>query len=145
MKNLANCTPKEFLVQTNKIRKKAEKWIKSIDLAGIRAKAPVLEEIKEGMSESEIADVMSRNKKALQEQALSNFSEILDGMLEKDIDGTLEILALINFVEPENVNDHSMAEYLTNVTELIQDEAVIGFFTSLMRLVQSNSSSVAKR
>lgn len=145
MKNLANCTPREFLVQTNKIRKKAEKWLKDIDLAGIRAKAPVLEEIKEGMSESEIADVMLRNKKALQDQALSNFSDILDGMLEKDIDGTLELLALINFVDPKDVDNHSMAEYLQNVTELIQDEAVIGFFTSLMRLVQSNSSSVAKR
>jgi len=145
MKNLANCTPKEFLVQTNRIRKKAEKWLKDIDLAGIRAKAPVLEEIKEGMSESEIADVMSRNKKALQEQALNNFSEILDGMLEKDVDGTLELLALVNFVDPKDVDNHSMAEYLTNVTELIQDEAVIGFFTSLMRLVQSNSSSVAKK
>lgn len=145
MKNLANCTPREFLVQTNKIRKKAEKWLKDIDLAGIRAKAPVLQEIKEGMSEEEIVEVMASNKKALQEQALSNFSDILDGMLEKDIDGTLELLALINFVEPGNVNDHSMAEYLTNVNELIQDEAVIGFFTSLMRLVQSNSSSVAKK
>ena len=145
MKNLANCTPKEFLVQTNKIRKKTEKWLKDIDLAGIRAKPPVLEEIRDGMSESEIADVMARNKKLLQEQALSNFSEILDGMLEKDVDGTLELLALVNFVDPKDVDNHRMAEYLQNVTELIQDEAVIGFFTSLMRLVQSNSSSVAKK
>lgn len=145
MKNLANCTPKEFLVQTNRIRKKAEKWLKDIDLAGIRAKAPVLEEIRDGMTESEIADVMASNKKLLQEQALSNFSEILDGMLEKDVDGTLELLALVNFVDPKDVDNHSMAEYLQNVTELIQDEAVIGFFTSLMRLVQSNSSNVAKK
>ena len=41
------------------------------------------------------------------------------------------------FVEPEHVDDHSMAEYLEAFTELINDEAVIGFFTSLARLAET--------
>jgi hypothetical protein len=33
-----------------------------------------------------------------------------------------------------------MTEYLTNITEILSDEAVISFFTSLMRLEQTGIS-----
>lgn len=36
MKNLANCTPSEFLKQTNKIKKSVEKWLKATDIMEIR-------------------------------------------------------------------------------------------------------------
>ena len=40
MKNLANCKPSEFLVQTNKIRKSVEKWLKITDIMNIRKVVP---------------------------------------------------------------------------------------------------------
>ena len=40
-KNLANCTPKEFLVQTNRLRKSAEKWLKATDIMNIRKNIPI--------------------------------------------------------------------------------------------------------
>ena len=50
MKNLANCKPSEFLVQTNKIRKSVEKWLTVTDIMNIRRTQP---ELAEGMSREE--------------------------------------------------------------------------------------------
>ena len=59
---------------------------------------------------------------------------MLDAILEKHPDETLELLALLCFVEPKDVDKHTMDEYLTAITEMITNSAVIGFFTSLQRL-----------
>jgi hypothetical protein len=138
-KNLANCTPREFLTQTNKLRKSAEKWLKVTDVMNIRKNVPQIQ-IPDGATPEEVSKIMDKHKKELSERAKSNFSEILDSILEKHPDETLELLALICFVEPENVNDYKMTEYLTNITEILSDEAVISFFTSLMRLEQTGIS-----
>ena len=37
MKNLANCTPREFLRQTNRIRKAAARWLERTDALAIRS------------------------------------------------------------------------------------------------------------
>lgn len=135
-KNLANCTPREFLTQTNKIRKSAERWLKATDIIAIRKNIPKLE-----VSEEDPEKSVEEHKKAIQEQAKRNLSAILDAVLEEHPDETLELLALCCFVEPSEVNDHKITEYLANVVEIINDEAVIGFFTSLMRLEQRNISN----
>lgn len=126
MKNLANCKPSEFLKQTNIIRKKAAKWLKDTDILNIRKHQP---EIPEG------ADYAER-KRLMDEQVRKNLSEILDAALEKYPDETLEIIALVCFVEPEKVDEHPISEYIGAVSEIIGSEAVIGFFTSLGRLGQ---------
>jgi hypothetical protein len=61
---------------------------------------------------------------------------MLDSILEKHPKETLELLALISFVEPNDVNSHPITDYLTNVTEVMNDESVLSFFTSLTRLGQ---------
>lgn len=126
MKNLANCKPSEFLKQTNRIRKSVEKWLTETDIINIRKRMPEL---------PDIVDAETR-KKAMAEQARKNMSAILDAALEQHPDETLELLALACFVEPENVDDYPIADYLTAVSELIGNQAVIGFFTSLMQLAQ---------
>ena len=50
MKNLANCKPSEFLVQTNRIRKSVENWLTVTDILNIRRNQP---ELKEGMTKEE--------------------------------------------------------------------------------------------
>jgi hypothetical protein len=124
MKNLANCKPSEFLKQTNRIKKSVEKWMKATDLMAIRAVKP---KFTEDMTAVE-------RREAVRKQGLENFSRIFDAAVEDHPDETLELLALMCFVEPENVDDHTVAEYLDAVTELIQDKAVVGFFTSLASL-----------
>lgn len=124
MKNLANCKPTEFIKQTNKIRKSVEKWLKDTDMLNIRKRMP---ELPENVTEEE-------KQKLTVEQAKKNISAILDAMLEDYPEETLEVLAYMCFVEPENIDDHTMSEYLGNFNELINDTAVISFFTSLARL-----------
>lgn len=130
MKNLANCTPKEFLSQTVKIRKYVADWLTISKIAEIRKQKPVVED---GAS---VAD----NQKAVLEQAQSNLLEIFDLIFEENADKTLGLLALLNFVEPEKVNDYPMSEYLKSVSELLSNDAVIGFFMSLPKLANAITS-----
>lgn len=124
MKNLANCKPSEFLTQTNKIRKSVSKWLTDTDIMNIRKRMP---EIPDTASEEE-------RKKALEEQVNENFNAILDAILEEHPDETLELLALLCFVEPGHVDDHEVTEYLESFNELANNKVVLDFFTSLMQL-----------
>lgn len=126
MKNLANCKPSEFLAQTNKIRKFAERWLSLTGIPNIRKNVPP---IKEGQSAEE-------RKAELEKQARTNFQKILDAILEDHPQETLELLGLMCFVEPEDVDNYPVSYYLTSFNEIMGDEAVLGFFTSLMNLAQ---------
>ena len=132
MKSLANCKPTEFLAQTNRIKKSVESWLKITGIPQIRADIP---EIPKGMPDDEA-------QKMIAEAAKRNFNRILDSILEKHPAETLELLALCCFVEPENVDDHSMTEYMDCVSDLIANESVLRFFTSLIRLGQTNIFAV---
>lgn len=126
MKNLANCKPSEFLSQTNKIRKAVSKWLTLTDIQNIRKRQPAFTE-----------DMTDEQKKAaVQKQTNENFNAILDSVLEKHADETLEVLALACFVNPKDVDKHSVKEYMISVTELLNDEDIIAFFTSLIELGQ---------
>lgn len=127
MKNLANCKPSEFLKQTNRIRKSVEHWLTVTDIVNIRKTLPKLEE---GMTKEQ-------KQEATMAQVKANMSSMFDSMLETHADETLELLALVCFVEPEHVDDYPMSDYLDAVNELMNDKAVIGFFTSLARLGQT--------
>ena len=125
MKNLANCKPTEFFVQTNRIRKSASKWLKDTRILEIRKIMPVLND---DMDEDE-------KKEALEEQARKNAWQILDSIMDENAEGTMELLALMCFVEPKDIDEHTVKEYLKSFTELINDQDVMDFFTSLMQLV----------
>lgn len=142
MKNLAQCKPSEFLVQTNKIRKAVEKWITLTDLHNIRKTLPTPEPVAKDATAEEKAEAIKRNKQRLEEQARKNLSRFLDAALEEHPAETLEILALCCFVEPEHVDDYPISEYLKAINAIINDEAVIGFFTSLANLGNSGISTV---
>ena len=122
MKNLANCKPSEFLTQTNKIRKSVSKWLTDTDIVNIRKRMP---KIKDGASDEE-------KETALQKQATENINAILDAILEDHPEETMELLGLLCFVEPENIDDYEVVDYLNAFSEIIGNKAVIGFFQSLM-------------
>lgn len=140
MKNLANCKPSEFLKQTNRIRKAVAKWLTMTDIMNIRRRLPKYETAAPGATAEDRAEVIRRNAELKRKQATENMMAILDAVMEDHPDETLEILALCCFIEPEHVDDHPVSEYLTAFTELISDEAVMSFFTSLAKLGLMNTS-----
>lgn len=134
MKNLANCKPSEFLVQTNKIRKAVDKWLTDTDIMNIRSRLP---EVKEDMTADQVEQAKVKQMKA-------NFNAILDAMLDEHPDETLEVLALICFVEPKDFDNYSVSEYLASISEVLNNEAVIGFFTSLAQWGSMNGLNAAR-
>lgn len=134
MKNLANCKPSEFLKQTYRIKGSIENWIKVTDLFGIRKRKADLEMIQPDMSDEERHRIFESNKRKVEEQSRKNMMDLLDAAMGEHPDETLEVLALCCFVEPENVDDHTVSEYLGSLSELLGNKDVISFFTSLAQL-----------
>ncbi len=127
MKNLATCKPREFMVQTLRIKKTAEKWLTVTDIMGIRKNLPDI---------PDDVDVAKR-KELVHEQGLKNLSAIFDAIFEKNPSETLDLLALTCFVEPKDVDEHTMEEYMAALTEMINNKTVLTFFGSLVRLAHS--------
>lgn len=134
MKTLATCSPVEFLVQTNKIRRSVESWLTMTKVMEIRKRLP---ELPQGAKPEDV-------KKARQEQAKKNFSSILDSVLEEHPQETAELLGMLCFIEPDDLENHSMLEIISSVNELIASPEVLSFFTSLTQLVQTVTSDTAK-
>lgn len=139
MKNLANCKPSEFLKQTNKIRKSVQKWLDVTDIINIRKRMPEFETAPSGTSAEERVEIIKRNAEKQQEQAKQNIMDMLDAMLDKHPDETLEVLALCCFVEPKDVDNHPMSEYLASFLDLVNNKEVLNFFTLLAQLAQKNT------
>lgn len=137
MKTIANCKPSEFLRQTNRLRKSAEKWMKDTDIINIRKRIPKFTTVPPDATQEQKEEIFRGNKALEAEQAIKNMNAILDAALEQYPDETLEIMALCCFVEPEHVDDYPMTDYLNAFTEILQNNAVISFFTSLARLGQN--------
>lgn len=144
MKNLATCKPSEFLKQTLRIKRLVEKWLTSEDIAEIRKRLPKKETILQTMSKEQQGEVFLRNQKAEKEQAMKNFMDILDIMLDKKFDETLAVIALSCFVEPENVDDYTIDDYLGSISDMLENRNVIRFFASVAHLGQTNISIVSK-
>lgn len=145
MKNLANCSPKEFLVQTNKIRKAVSKWLTDTDIMNLRKAIPSnLPDVQPDMSKEEKAVVLKKRSEMLRAQVKVNLNNILDSILEQHPDETIELLALLCFVEPQEADEHPMSEYLMSMTEMLQDESVMSFFTLLVRWEKTGILDTAK-
>lgn len=128
MKNLSNCKPSEFLAQTIKIKNLVRDWMDATKIMDIRKN---FSQVDKNLSADERTN-------AIVNQALSNWSDMLDRMFIDNAKKTLALIALVNFVEPERVDDHEMGDYLQSIGELLSDSRVLSFFTSLVRLNQQN-------
>ena len=128
MKNLSNCKPSEFLAQTIKIKNLVRDWLDATKIMDIRKN---FSQVGKNLTAEERTN-------AIVNQALSNWSDMLDRMFVDNAEKTLALIALVNFVEPERVDDYEMGDYLQSIGELLGDSRVISFFTSLVRLNQQN-------
>lgn len=140
MKSLVNCTPREFLAQTAKIRKSVSNWLTVTDIMNIRQRKPKNIIDLKTVDKEKVADTLEANKKKINEQAMDNINAMLESMLEKHPDETLEVLALVCFVDPKDIDNYKMSDFLAVISETISDQSVIDFFTSLVRLDQMNTS-----
>ena len=127
MKTLVNCTPREFLSQTVKIKKAVQSWLTATDIINIRKRKPVLAE---GLTKEQ-------EREAYMTQARANVSAMLDSIMEQHPDETLELLALLCFIDPKDIDEHPMDEYLAAINEMIGSESVLGFFMSFQKLGQT--------
>lgn len=137
-KNLVTCKPTEFLRQTNRIRKSAEKWMKATNVLEIRKrKAEGIKPITADMDPEESTAARVQNAKLIAEQSKKNLYDIFVAAMEDHPDETLELLALACFVEPEDIDNHRVSFYLANLSDILADEDVLSFFTSLAQLEQT--------
>lgn len=134
MKTLANCSPREFLIQSNKIRKSVAKWLSMTKLLDIRKNLPA---IPEDATEDERRDAIAK-------QVQANATAMLDAILDDHPEETAELLGLLCFVEPDDLDNHSMTEFFGAISEILNSREIIDFFTSLVSLGSGNSSGSAK-
>ncbi len=136
-KNLANCTPDEFLDQSFLIMDAAEKFMKVNDILGIRGrKVEGLQEIPKD-NEEEADRIRRENAKKITAQRIKNVKDLLTSMMHTHKSETLELLALSCFIDPAEVNNYTMAYLLRNVGEIISDQDMLAFFTSAAQLEQT--------
>lgn len=133
MKNLANCTSIEFLVQCNKIRKQVETWLKDTKILEIRKNTCALLPVSDDMNAEKKASIEAENEKRVRAQARKNISDMLDAALEENAEKTFELLALMCFLTPEEAKTTKPFELLNCFAEMINDKDVLGFFSSLMK------------
>lgn len=136
-KNLANCTPDEFLDQSFLIMNAAEKFMKVNDILGIRSrKVEGLQEIPKD-NEEEADRVRRENAKKITAQRMKNVKDLLTSMMHTHKSETLELLALSCFIDPAEINNYTMPFFLRNVGEMISNQDVLAFFTSLAEVEQT--------
>lgn len=121
MKNLANCSVKEFLMQINKIRHEVKSLFDAADIKSIRSKMPKFtgEE-----TEEEKAEIIRK-------QGKKNLSEILDNCLEKNVDLTVKVIGLCCFKNEEEAEKMEVSEFYDVVFELLGSKRVMDFFMKL--------------
>lgn len=142
MKNLANCKPTEFFAQTNKIRKAVQKWITVTNLMEIRRRVPKIETQRGEVTKEALAESIEQRKTAFAEQALKNTFDILEQALEVHPQETMAIIALVCFVDPEDIDNYQVSDYLDSIAELITNRSVVNFFYSLGALGKPNISNI---
>jgi len=136
-KNLANCTPDEFLDQSFLIMNAVEKFMKVNDILGIRSrKVEGLQEIPTD-NEEEAERVRRENAKKITAQRMKNVKDLLTSMMHTHKKETLELLAISCFIDPADVNNYTMPFFLRNVGEMISNPDVLAFFTSAAQLEQT--------
>lgn len=120
-KNLANCTLREFMVQTRLIKHHVEKWLTDTDIMNIRKNVP---EIPDDVDDEE-------RKRILTEQGMKNASAMFDAIFDEHPDDTIILVALLCFVPISEVDEHPMTYYMESITEMLNDKTVWDFFISL--------------
>lgn len=126
MKTLANCTPVEFLRQTNKIRRECSGLLKKSGVLEIRKRRPELtgDETEEELKEKNLA------------QAKENLDAMLDALLDTDAESTAHLLRLMCIFEPGEEEELTGMDLIQVGLEVLSSKTAVNFFSFLMKSVQ---------
>lgn len=130
MKTLANCSPVEFLRQTNKIRHECSDFVKESGILEIRKRQPKLTG----------KETQDEKKAKLKEQAKKNLDAMLDALLDTSAEGTVHLLKLMCFQE-KGEEELTGMQLLRVAAEMVNDKAVIDFLSFWMQLGQKNMAA----
>ena len=120
MKTLANCTPKEFAVQTVKIAEIVRRYVDGV--RAIRAKMPKLPE--------------AASAEDIQKAGIDNFFDILQWCMETNVDGTMELCGAVCFMSGDEfavLNPADGEDGVTAVLDVLSSERCLHFFDALLR------------
>lgn len=131
MKTLANCSPVEFLRQTNKIRHAAAGLMKETGVLDLRKRRPELT----GKETEE------EKKAALDKQARKNLSDMADLLMDTNAEKTAELLGMLCFIDPEDVAKEKGIDFLTPAIELLNSRPVMDFLLSLAKLGEMSTDA----
>lgn len=129
MKTLANCTPVEFLRQTNKIRHSVEDLLLDSGVQEIRKRMPELTG----------KETQEERKRLMNNQAKKNMGAILDALMEKNAEQTANVLGMMCFLEPEEMEKTTVSEIMTPVLELLNSKPVMDFLLLSMKSAPTNT------
>ena len=119
MKNLSNCTPTEFLKQAMAMRAPFKAWLENTGIPEIRKHMP---DGYDDMTDEEKVE-------AATDQARKNVGEMLNAALEKDFDGTIELICMATFTPRKDFDKHPFSEYMTSLLDCLKNDGVKSFFT----------------
>lgn len=130
MKTLANCTPVEFLRQTNKIRHAVADLFGAAGIAEIRKRMPAL-----------TGNESDDEKKQLKaEQSKKNMDAILDALLDVNAEATAALLAMMCFRSPKEAKSDTGMQYIRAGLEMISSVEVRNFLLMLVQLGLKNTA-----
>lgn len=121
MKNLANCNPIEFLTQGYKVIDAAKELLAASKVLDIRKRKPTLTG----------AETEEEAKEAYREQARKNINDMLAALMQENPKKTAEVLGLMCFIDPADIENHKGVEFITPALELFTNKEVLNFLSSL--------------
>lgn len=131
MKTLGNCSPVEFLRQTNKIRHASAAFMKETGVLELRKRRPELTG----------KETDAEKRAALDKQARKNLSDMADLLMDTNAEKTAELLGMLCFVEPEDVANAKGIDFLTPAIELLNSRPVMDFLLSLAKLGEMSTDA----
>lgn len=141
MENLTKLSPTKFMMQTARMAKAVEKWFEVVDPEGIK-KANLVKPlvIPEGCTAEKEEQLRKAHKQELGEKTKNYIMQLINSMFWEHPAETVEVLALACSVEPKDAEKYSAREYMAEISEMLNDEVVLGFFISSMQLLQKGMS-----
>ena len=121
MKTLANCTPKEFAVQTAKIAATVRRYADGV--RAIRQKLPKLQD--------------NASAEDIRNASVDNFMDILSWCMDINADGTMELCGAVCFMSGEefaNLDPAEGEDGIAAVLEVLCSDRALRFFAALLRV-----------
>lgn len=133
MKTLNNCTPREFMRQLSRIREASRSWLDLTQLQQLRRRMPPARAYKD--DNERIAAVMT--------QWRTNIKDMLNAALMEHPDETIELLGLLCFIEPEDLDNHEMSELFAGFMDVLNNDKLLELFTVLLSVFTPRIMSAA--